>query len=471
MPTLQEVRQQYPQYQDMPDAALADALYKKFYADMPREQFDAKLGISADRSVMGQLTGSDGRERYQTWPERLVRGIGGAAKDFVALPGRVMQEAQQSPPQISDSDVSVLSVPQAMNFAGFASPINPAVRAGDKAIPGAATNMVQVKTPVPTTQELAKVGGDQLNAARESGLELTPNVLSEYAAKVKNNELRGIHPVDAPATYRKLADIENAPSGSFVTAGDLRALRDSLGTTAQNFNPQAARDQLAASRAIGKLDELLPSVDPKNVLAGNPAATHELFQKGSGNYAAAMRSNDITGKLDRAVTGIVERAENRAQASHSGRNLDNTIRQKVASALEKPKEVSGFSDAELGALQKVIDGGKVQNFARSVGNKFGGGGGSAQTVIAALLGVGGAQYGGMPGAIAGATIPTAVGASARSLANALAKRSLNSTDEMIRMRSPLYQEAAARAGKTGAPTPTEAALIKALLGMQLQPQQ
>jgi len=45
MASLQEIRQQYPQYQDMPDAALADALHKKFYADMPRAEFDAKIGF------------------------------------------------------------------------------------------------------------------------------------------------------------------------------------------------------------------------------------------------------------------------------------------------------------------------------------------------------------------------------------------------------------------------------------------
>ncbi len=47
MATLAEIRAQYPQYADMPDAALADALHKKFYADMPRAEFDAKIGLTA----------------------------------------------------------------------------------------------------------------------------------------------------------------------------------------------------------------------------------------------------------------------------------------------------------------------------------------------------------------------------------------------------------------------------------------
>ena len=45
MATIAEIRTKYPQYADMSDAALADALHKKFYADMPRADFDARVGL------------------------------------------------------------------------------------------------------------------------------------------------------------------------------------------------------------------------------------------------------------------------------------------------------------------------------------------------------------------------------------------------------------------------------------------
>ena len=47
MPSLAEVRQQYPQYQDLSDQQLADGLYKKFYSDLPRAAFDAKVGLAS----------------------------------------------------------------------------------------------------------------------------------------------------------------------------------------------------------------------------------------------------------------------------------------------------------------------------------------------------------------------------------------------------------------------------------------
>ena len=49
MASLADIRRQYPQYNDMPDDQLAAALHAKYYADMPRQEFDAKIGM---RSVM-----------------------------------------------------------------------------------------------------------------------------------------------------------------------------------------------------------------------------------------------------------------------------------------------------------------------------------------------------------------------------------------------------------------------------------
>jgi hypothetical protein len=43
-------RQRWPQYNDWSDAQLADALYKKFYSDMPREQFDKKIAAQPGMS-------------------------------------------------------------------------------------------------------------------------------------------------------------------------------------------------------------------------------------------------------------------------------------------------------------------------------------------------------------------------------------------------------------------------------------
>jgi hypothetical protein len=43
-------RSQYPQYSDMSDQQLSDALYQKFYSDMPRAEFDQRMGGSAGQA-------------------------------------------------------------------------------------------------------------------------------------------------------------------------------------------------------------------------------------------------------------------------------------------------------------------------------------------------------------------------------------------------------------------------------------
>ncbi|WP_455918757.1 hypothetical protein [Ensifer canadensis] len=53
MATISEIRQKFPQYDDMSDAELADAMHRKFYSDMPRADFDAKIGFKAEQSSPG----------------------------------------------------------------------------------------------------------------------------------------------------------------------------------------------------------------------------------------------------------------------------------------------------------------------------------------------------------------------------------------------------------------------------------
>jgi hypothetical protein len=368
-----------------------------------------------------------------------------------------------------------------MEAAALTSPVNPAIRTGDKIIPGAANATFKEKAAVPTTTELNKEGIKDIRAGKSSGLDLTGQSIANYSQKLQREFVEGtdsvsaIHPVSAPNTFKILAEVGNAPPNAIFTAANLQTLREQLGTIAQNFNPNAAKDQFAASRAIKRLDEFLPSVAQKDILAGSPAATQQLFERGRGNYAAAQRSNDITGVLDRANTGILDRSLARAQSAHSGRNIDNTIRSKITSVLEKPKEVAGYTDPELAALTGAMEGGSVRNQARTVGNLLGGGGGIGSTLLAATGAIPAGIAGGMTGsgtaaalgALAGAT-PAIVGAGSRSVANALAKRDIKRVDELLRKRSPMYEERVANAPMSVVTPEGRAALIRALMLEQQQ---
>lgn len=54
MPSIAEIRSQYPQYQDMSDDALAGALHQRFYSDMPREQFNQRIGLGATAGMTNE---------------------------------------------------------------------------------------------------------------------------------------------------------------------------------------------------------------------------------------------------------------------------------------------------------------------------------------------------------------------------------------------------------------------------------
>jgi hypothetical protein len=48
---LVKIRKDFPEYNGMSDAELADALYKRFYSDMPRQQYDTKIGLKDDDQI------------------------------------------------------------------------------------------------------------------------------------------------------------------------------------------------------------------------------------------------------------------------------------------------------------------------------------------------------------------------------------------------------------------------------------
>lgn len=53
--TLSEIRKRYPEYNDLSDQALADAFHSKFYSDIPRADFDQKIGLGKTAAEPGFL--------------------------------------------------------------------------------------------------------------------------------------------------------------------------------------------------------------------------------------------------------------------------------------------------------------------------------------------------------------------------------------------------------------------------------
>lgn len=102
MATLGDIRVQYPQYRDMSDGQIADALYARFYADLPRAEFNAKIGFDPlDEEARANLTAMKGDlrparpgdeiSRDTVLPFRETMGPDGRPQREFAVPGLIME--------------------------------------------------------------------------------------------------------------------------------------------------------------------------------------------------------------------------------------------------------------------------------------------------------------------------------------------------------------------------------------------
>jgi len=86
MATLYEIRAAYPQYSDLDDGALLDGLHRKFYSDMPREEFNKRVGVQAPKQTSAADVTSDAADQ-------LVRGVYRGLDNVLSIPNRVVSGA------------------------------------------------------------------------------------------------------------------------------------------------------------------------------------------------------------------------------------------------------------------------------------------------------------------------------------------------------------------------------------------
>jgi hypothetical protein len=373
-------------------------------------------------------------------------GLLGMVKGAVTLPGDVY--AGKVDPRSSEATGRVLDA------ASLATPVGPAARIGEKAIPGVAKALRKEQPAVPTTDELLAAGGRGLDAAKGMGVDRSAQSVSDLAQQIQANLYKNGAPrANAKAVYEILDELANPPHGSFASVGDLHSIRQAL-RGAGEADGQHGR---AAKMAIEALDSFITNADPKSIVAGAPSAQRagETFKEGLGNYAAGMRSD--------AINGIEENAARRAGATNSGLNADNNIRSRIASLLERPDKTAGFSGSELAGLENVARGSVGRNMLRWGGNLISGGQGLAGGAMASVGGAVGGIMGGPAGAAIGAAAPVGLGLSAKMGGNALTRRALSGVDEAVRMRSPLYEQALRDAPNVPISPEKRAAIIRALM--------
>ncbi len=154
-----------------------------------------------------------------------------------------------------------------------------------------------------------------------------------------------------------------------------------------------------------------------------PAATAAL-EDARGNAAAAFRAENVDTKLETART--------RAAVAHSGQNVANNIRSRMADILLDPKAMSGYTPEERAMIESIVHGTPTQNAVRYAGNLMGGSG----PVGAAAASVFGSALAGP----AGAALPLG-GYALKSLSNKMTLAQADRLSELLRSRAPVASSA------------------------------
>lgn len=276
------------------------------------------------------------------------------------------------------------------------------------------------KAVTPTIEQLKGAATAAYESPAVKGLEIKPASVSGWAQQTRGAlDEAGLNEIVAPGTHKLLDKLESAPSGSFVTGQSLDSLRKTLGNISrETAEGRATPNAAAASKAMNALDEFIPSITQKDVIAGNPAAAAAKWQEARSNYQSALASGNIDKKT--------VQAELRAAAANSGQNVANTVRQRMADVLLKGAQ--GYTPAEKALMEKIVRGTATGNTLRFAGNLLGGGGGLGAMTSAAI---GGFATGG-PGAFA-----PVVGFALKQLSNRMTLKQAAQLSELVRSRAPL----------------------------------
>ena len=371
----------------------------------------------------------------------LNAGPGGQIKQAVTLPGRVLSGETQMPstfdPRAKDPRAAPM-IGEVLNLGGTFGPMNPAVRAGDKIIPGVATRPADMGRAVtPSSADLLKKGGEQHNAFRDMPIAYDPKYMGTLADQIKNKLVKeGVNEEDSPNLYKTIDRMYNYVPKSddptaqiLLTPGGLITLRKSIATKFE----QAGENKKGVSAALEEINKFLEAPPKNAVLAGPAAEGGAIYKAGRENYAA--------GKRAAGLEDIRYTADLRTGAAHSGLNPDNTLRGRVASHILNAKKIRGYDPEEIAMLEAIPTGTVPRNAMRYVGGLMGGGGGLGAGVAGGLTTTGAMAMGIPPGgAMAiGSAVP-AVGAALKLGAGRGSEQALLAAEQAVRQRSPLFRE-------------------------------
>jgi hypothetical protein len=184
--TIDQVREKFPQYKDLSDEQLAQGLHKKFYADMPYDQFSTKVGLKTETSYLPGEKFATGL--IESGAGEIGKGVGAAVGLVAPETGKQIREyyggIQKEAEKVSPTGAAIGKP------LSYAVPFSGALK-GTKALSGAlglgeATGLLGS----------AVRAGEATTAAGAVGAATTPGTLGERAKQgAIDAAIAGVFPV------------------------------------------------------------------------------------------------------------------------------------------------------------------------------------------------------------------------------------------------------------------------------------
>lgn len=383
-------------------------------AGATREQVIAKIkerqggtvAAPEQRGVVDKLFGLTG-ERYQTWPEKLVRGIAGAVETGGELTKKALTgEYGPTGEKIAQEDPGKILAASSLGVGAA-----PAASLGKTAAIAAKESRLRTEMPgVSENVASAKAAYKQIEDAR---LQTTPQATAEFSATTKAmlDDEHLIVPENAPSTFRALDKIEKSDGN----IAKIMAMYSALG----RVKPSAGTDYAAASIVREQLGQFIENLTADQVIAGDPAFTKAMWDQARSTWRVAKNLETIE---EAQMKG-----ERRAAIAGTGANIQNAMRQRLNELLSSEKKSRSMSDEAKAKLEQIVMGTGTANVARRVGKFAPSGPVSAMGTIGADI-------------IAGPKVATGVAAMAlisKYFGEWLTRRQIRELEQLIKEESPL----------------------------------
>jgi hypothetical protein len=467
MPNIAEIRQQYPQYQDLSDEQLAQGLHQKFYSDMPFEEFSGKIGLSAPvatpQKQVGAIEDAINSVAYRGLPEaiaastplgfgaNIIRGASDATrwlggKVYKGFTGEGLPHYTENPiPSSSDMLQSASqkllgkNLYEPKTLAGEYANTVAQFGAGGKILGAPLSATIPAAVASETAGQLTKGTGWEIPARLAAAV-----VVGNYSANRGGREpVKTASEVRQGATNlfkqaeQEGANIPAATTNSFIDDASALLPQTEAGKLVLGKNSatelvdriQGLRDQPLTLAAAQEIDSGLGRLISKEI----DPRSGKLNAEGQQIYSIQQKLRDSVDNLPEQPglkTLKKAKAEWAKQARMSdlerivefAENTDNpttSIRSGARTLINNKKRFGQYNKQEQAAIRHMAKTGIATGALRIVGSRL------ISTAVGAASGAAG---GGFLGGMAGATVGGGIGYGARELAN---KRQIGRANQAI----------------------------------------